>query len=66
MLWLRVMLLPCLYLLPVPENLTISSYEMAHVSSKRPSIEYHLGRYPDTSEPIQSHANIERPSYNKQ
>ena len=38
----------------VSENLTISSYEMAHVSCKLPSIEYHLGRYPDASEPMKA------------
>ena len=38
----------------IPDKLVIGSFDMEHLAAKLPSIEYHLGKYPDTSEPVKA------------
>ena len=38
----------------IPEKLIINSWDMAHLSSRLPSLEYHLGKYPEKSEPVKA------------
>ena len=38
----------------IPEKLIINSWDMAHLSSRLPSLEYHLGKYQEKSEPVKA------------